>query len=80
VAQRGNSKGKRLAQWVESEGLSMEQVIAFGDNFNDLSMLEAAGLGVAMGNADEAIKARADLVIGTNLEAGIAGTIYKHLI
>ncbi|MEL4014153.1 pyridoxal phosphatase [Dryocola clanedunensis] len=80
VAQSGNSKGKRLAQWVESEGLSMEQVIAFGDNFNDLSMLEAAGLGVAMGNADEAIKARADLVIGTNLEAGIAGTIYKHLI
>ncbi|WP_202303845.1 pyridoxal phosphatase [Dryocola clanedunensis] len=80
VAQSGNSKGKRLAQWVESEGLSMAQVIAFGDNFNDLSMLEAAGLGVAMGNADEAIKARADLVIGTNLEAGIAETIYKHLI
>lgn len=80
VAQRGNSKGNRLAQWVESQGLSMSQVIAFGDNFNDLSMLESAGLGVAMGNADEAIKARADLVIGTNLETGIAETIYKHLI
>ncbi|NIY47328.1 pyridoxal phosphatase [Cedecea colo] len=80
VAQSGNSKGKRLAQWVESEGLSMDQVIAFGDNYNDLSMLEAAGLGVAMGNADEAIKARADLVIGTNLEAGIAETLYRHLL
>lgn len=43
-------------------------------------MLESAGLGVAMGNADDAIKARADLVIGTNLETGIAETIYKHLI
>ncbi|WP_435947620.1 pyridoxal phosphatase [Dryocola sp. BD586] len=80
VAQSGNSKGKRLAQWVESEGLTMDQVIAFGDNYNDLSMLEAAGLGVAMGNADEAIKARADLVIGTNLETSIAETIYKHLL
>lgn len=80
VAQSGNSKGKRLAQWVESQGLSMSQVIAFGDNFNDLSMLESAGLGVAMGNADDAIKARADLVIGTNLETGIAETIYKHLL
>ena len=80
VAQNGNSKGNRLAKWVESQGLSMSQVMAFGDNFNDLSMLESAGLGVAMGNADDAIKARADLVIGTNLETGIAETIYKHLI
>lgn len=80
VAQSGNSKGKRLAQWVESEGWSMDQVIAFGDNYNDLSMLEAAGLGVAMGNAVDAIKARADLVIGTNLEAGIAETLYRHLL
>lgn len=80
VAQAGNSKGKRLAQWVESEGLSMSQVMAFGDNYNDLSMLESAGMGVAMGNADDAIKARANLVIGTNLEAGIAEAIYKHVL
>lgn len=80
VAQTGNSKGKRLAQWVASEGLSMDQVIAFGDNYNDLSMLESAGLGVAMGNADEAIKARADVVIGTNLETGIADTLYKYVL
>jgi len=80
VAQGGNSKGKRLAQWVESQGLSMNEVIAFGDNFNDLSMLESAGLGGAMGNANDAIKARADIVIGTNLETGIAETIYQHLL
>ncbi|MCT4700246.1 HAD hydrolase family protein, partial [Dryocola boscaweniae] len=35
---------------------------------------------VAMGNADEAIKARADVAIGTNLETGIAETIYKYLL
>ncbi|KJG19669.1 hypothetical protein UA70_17670, partial [Raoultella planticola] len=53
------SKGKRLTQWVEAQGLSMQDVVAFGDNYNDLSMLEAAGTGVAMGNAVEEVKARA---------------------
>jgi len=80
IAKGGNSKGKRLAQWVESLGLSMSDVIAFGDNYNDLSMLETAGLGVAMGNADEAIKARAKMVIGTNLETGIADTLYQYVL
>ncbi|MFH8133848.1 pyridoxal phosphatase [Pantoea osteomyelitidis] len=80
IAQRGNSKGKRLAQWVESVGLSMSDVLAFGDNYNDLSMLESVGLGVAMANADDAIKARAKRVIGTNLEPGIAETIYKEVL
>ncbi|WP_312123660.1 HAD hydrolase family protein, partial [Pantoea vagans] len=80
IAKGGNSKGKRLAQWVESLGLSMSDVIAFGDNYNDLSMLETAGLGVAMGNADEAIKARAKKVIGTNLETGIADTLRQFVL
>lgn len=80
IAQAGNSKGKRLAQWVESQGLSMQDVLAFGDNYNDLSMLEQVGLGVAMGNADDAIKARAKKVIGTNLEAGIAEVIYQEVL
>jgi len=80
IAKGGNSKGKRLAQWVESLGLSMSDVIAFGDNYNDLSMLETAGLGVAMGNADEAIKARAKMVIGTNLETGIADTLHRYVL
>ncbi|WP_034913495.1 pyridoxal phosphatase [Erwinia sp. 9145] len=80
IAKAGNSKGKRLAQWVAAEGLQMRDVLAFGDNYNDLSMLETAGLGVAMGNADEAIKARAGRVIGTNLEPGIAETLYKEIL
>ncbi|NNS08332.1 pyridoxal phosphatase [Erwinia sp. JH02] len=78
IAQNGNSKGKRLAQWVESQGLSMSQVIAFGDNFNDLSMLKAAGLGVAMGNAVDEVKACADLVIGTNIEPSISDVINNY--
>lgn len=80
IARGGNSKGKRLAQWVASQGLKMSEVIAFGDNYNDLSMLESVGLGIAMGNADEAIQLRAKKVIGTNLETGIADTIYKEVL
>ena len=78
IAQNGNSKGKRLAEWVESQGLSMNQVMAFGDNFNDLSMLKSAGLGVAMGNAVDEVKACADLVIGNNTEAGIAEVLNEY--
>lgn len=80
IAQTGNSKGKRLEQWVKSQGLSMNQVIAFGDNFNDLSMLQSAGLGVAMGNAVDEVKACADLVIGYNTEAGIAKVINQYFV
>ncbi len=80
VAQSGNSKGNRLARWVESQGLDMSQVVAFGDNYNDLSMLERAGLGIAMGNADEAIQARADKVTGTNQQESIAEAIYRWLL
>lgn len=58
----------------------MENVVAFGDNFNDVSMLEAAGTGVAMGNADDAVKARANIVIGDNTTDSIAQFIYNHLI
>ncbi|AJI95607.1 Cof-like hydrolase family protein [Yersinia ruckeri] len=80
IAQAGNSKGKRLQQWVKSQGLEMKDVIAFGDNFNDLSMLETAGLGVAMGNSVDAIKQRADLVITDNEKPGIAAVIRQHVL
>ncbi|MDU6685132.1 Pyridoxal phosphate phosphatase YbhA [Phytobacter ursingii] len=80
IARTGNSKGKRLAEWVNSQGLSMKDVVAFGDNYNDISMLEAAGLGVAMGNADDAVKARANVVIGDNTTDSIASFIYSHLL
>lgn len=80
VAKGGNSKGKRLQQWVKEQGMAMDQVIAFGDNYNDLSMIEAAGLGVAMGNADDAIKERADLVIADHQQPGIADVIRSKVL
>ncbi|WP_312952403.1 pyridoxal phosphatase [Superficieibacter sp.] len=80
VARHGNSKGKRLTQWVEAQGWSMQDVVAFGDNQNDISMLEAAGTGVAMGNAVDDVKARANVVIGDNTEDSIARFIYSQLL
>lgn len=80
IAQRGNSKGRQLAHWVAAQGFSMDQVVAFGDNFNDLSMLESAGLGVAMGQSNDAIKARADVVIGDNEAPSIAHFIRQRLL
>ena len=55
-------------------------MIAFGDGYNDLSMIEYAGLGIAMGNAVEGVKERAQIITKTNDEDGIAYTlsqIYK---
>ena len=80
IARAGNSKGKRPAQWVADQGLSMQDVVAFGDNYNDLSMLEAAGTGVAMGNAVDEVKARANIVIGDNESTSIAEFIYRQLL
>lgn len=80
IAQSGNSKGALLRQWVESNGYSMQDVIAFGDNYNDISMIEQAGLGVAMGNSADEIKAHADIVTTTNEEPGIANLLKQYLI
>ncbi|WKX27514.1 pyridoxal phosphatase [Tatumella ptyseos] len=80
IAKRGNSKGKRLAEWVNAQNLSMEQVVAFGDNNNDLSMLELAGIGVAMQEAKQEIKDRCQVVIGSNDAPSIAQFIESKLL
>lgn len=53
-------------------GVAAADVIAIGDEWNDLTMLEWAGRGVAMGNADARVKAVADEIIGSNAEDGVA--------
>lgn len=52
-------------------GFSKEEAIAFGDGENDIEMLEAAGTGIAMGNAKDAVKERADLICKSAEEDGI---------
>ena len=59
--------------------LGAADVIAFGDDFNDLEMLRWAGLGVAMGNAEAAAKEAADRVAATNDEDGVARVLEEML-
>lgn len=80
LAQQGNSKGNRLREWVESQGISMNNVIAFGDNLNDVSMLSQAGLGVAMGNSSDEVKMHANLVAGENDTPTIANIICERVL
>ena len=49
-----------------------DEVVAFGDNLNDLSLFEAADVRIAVGNAKDELKAAADIVIGTNADNGVA--------
>lgn len=54
------------------ERFGFDEVVAFGDNLNDLSMFEAADVRIAVGNAKEELKSAADIVIGTNADNGVA--------
>lgn len=55
----------------EHLGVKKAEVMAIGDAENDLSMIEFAGTGIAMGNASETVKAAADYTVATNLEDGV---------
>lgn len=66
------SKGNAVKLLAKELGIPREEVMAIGDNGNDVSMLEFAGCGVAMGNAIDDVKAVADVVTKSNNEAGVA--------
>ena len=69
------NKGQGIRDICRTLGISPEEVIAFGDAANDIPMLQAAGVGVAMGNAAVEVRAAADRVTLTNNEDGIAAAL-----
>lgn len=75
----GIDKGTTLKRYCELKGIDRLEVLAFGDNYNDLAMIEYAGIGVAMGNANEAVKAIANRITKTNNEDGIAAILNELL-
>jgi Cof subfamily protein (haloacid dehalogenase superfamily) len=75
VMQAGCSKGAALADWASRQGLSPSEVMAVGDNLNDLEMLEFAGTAVVMGNAIDDLLTRGWNRTATNDEAGVAKAI-----
>lgn len=73
------NKGNAMLRFAETLGLSAENCMAFGDGMNDLSMVEAAGIGVAMGNAVSDVKHAAKWIAPTNDEDGVAEGIEKWI-
>jgi 5-amino-6-(5-phospho-D-ribitylamino)uracil phosphatase len=77
IKRSGISKVTGLSYIARIMGIARERVIAFGDSANDLEMIEWAGLGVAMGNAPDELKKRADDVTESNEQDGIAVFLEK---
>lgn len=81
VMPKGVSKGVGVRYLAERLGIPMEAVIACGDSYNDLSMIQCAGLGVAMQNAEDALKEAADYVTLHDCDRdGIAEVIEKFIL
>ncbi len=79
VVRAGCSKGTALRAWTAQRGLEAADVMAVGDNLNDLQMLEFAGTPVVMGNGLEELKSRGWAVTGPNDEAGVAQAIERFI-
>jgi Cof subfamily protein (haloacid dehalogenase superfamily) len=77
---RGCSKGATLAAWAGRRGIDRAEVMAVGDNFNDLEMLEFAGIPVVMGNAVAPLLARGWPVTARHDEAGLALAIERFAL
>jgi 5-amino-6-(5-phospho-D-ribitylamino)uracil phosphatase len=76
----GINKARGLEKVCSLLGISMENVMAVGDSLNDIAMITEAGLGIAMGNAQEAVKDAADDITDTNTENGVAQVIKKWVL
>ena len=80
ILPQGVSKGEALGAMWRALGLAPAETIAIGDNWNDVEMIEAAGLGVAMGHAPEGVRAKADYVCGTAEEEGVREVIERFVL
>ncbi|MGM8213698.1 Cof-type HAD-IIB family hydrolase [Virgibacillus sp. W0430] len=80
VNPEGINKASGLAWVCEKIGITMDEIMAVGDSLNDIRMIEEAGIGVAVGNAQEAVKNAADFVTDTNENDGVAKAIEKFVL
>ena len=76
---RGIDKGKALNNFCKLMNIPIEESMAFGDAENDISLLEAAGLAVAVANGSEEIRERADLICPSNNDDGVRQVIEEYV-
>lgn len=79
IMPKGVDKASSIDRMLRSVGLKRENTICCGDGFNDATMIEYAGVGVAMANAQEAVKEKADYITGSNEEDGIVEVIERFV-
>jgi Cof subfamily protein (haloacid dehalogenase superfamily) len=79
VLNQGCSKGHALKRWADYRGVAREQVMAIGDNYNDIEMLAFAGQPFIMGNASEELRNRGWAVTASNDQNGVAAAIEQVL-
>ena len=70
-------KGIALEKFAKKRGIPLENVMAIGDNFNDVSMLKVAGASFAVANAEDGVKVFAKYLTSTNSENGVAEAIMR---
>lgn len=80
IMERGKGKGRAVRFLYERLGISADQVMSFGDGTNDLQMLRAAGVPVAMDNAVDELKTMARIIAPSNAEDGVAKTIEQYVL
>lgn len=80
VMKKGSSKGEAVEQLTNYFNLTKDEVMCIGDSENDLSMIEFAGVGVAMGNATDDVKQAATFVTASHKEAGVAKAIERFIL
>ncbi|SHH59763.1 hypothetical protein SAMN02745196_00907 [Clostridium collagenovorans DSM 3089] len=80
VMKKGSSKGEAVKQLSKFLNINKEEVMCIGDSENDLSMIQYAGIGVAMGNASDEVKSKAQYVTDTNVNSGVAKAIQKFVL
>jgi Cof subfamily protein (haloacid dehalogenase superfamily) len=79
VLNAGCSKGHALERWANHRGITREQVMAIGDNYNDIEMLAFAGHPFIMGNASEELRNRGWTLTRSNAESGVSAAI-EHVL
>ena len=72
------NKGNALRRLTDLFGMKSQQVLAIGNYYNDIEMIEFAGLGIAMENSPEAVKSKADAVTASNNEDGVSQAIIRY--
>ena len=80
ITNKDVSKGVAIEKVLKHLNISKENSIGFGDHINDYDLFNAVGFKVAMGNANEKLKEKADYVTLTNDENGVADFINKYLL